>query len=92
MARTGPAEFADPALPALTQLQIAAPVLMGETLQSAAWRADTGLVVTVAAGDFAALDRLDAELAEAGFAVDRLDSRAQQTGGVVARLRLEMTP
>jgi general secretion pathway protein L len=80
------------ALPPITQFQIAAPVLTDDTLRllTAAYRADTGLVTTVEAVDFAALDQVTEDLREAGFVVDQLDSRAQQAGGVVARLRLEL--
>ena len=80
------------ALPPITQFQIAAPVLTDETLRllTAAYRADTGLVTSVEAVDFAALDQVTEDLRGAGFVVDQLDSRAQQAGGVVARLRLEL--
>jgi len=79
-------------LPPLTQFQIAAPALTTETarLISASFRSDTGLVTTVEASDFAALDQLVAALQGAGFLVQQLDSRAQQSGGVVARLRLDL--
>ncbi len=92
-AAAAPATAEAVALAPLVQLQIAAPILTHETLrlQTAAYRADTGLVITVEATDFAALDRLLAELDAAAFVVEQLDSRAQQAGGVVARLRLEVT-
>lgn len=79
-------------LPALTQFQIAGPVFASENIRlvSASFRQDTGLVTTVEASDFAALERVAAALQDAGFRVQQLDSRAQQTGGVVSRLRLEM--
>lgn len=80
------------ALPAIIQFQIAAPVLTDDRLRllTAAYRADTGLVTSVEAVDFAALDQVTEDLRGAGFVVDQLDSRAQQAGGVVARLRLEL--
>ncbi len=91
-AASGPAEPLAEALPALTRLQIAAPLLTADTLRLpvASYRADTGLVATVEAQDFAALDRLVEDLQAADFIVEQLDSRAQQEGGVVARLRLEL--
>ena len=80
------------ALPPITHFQIAAPVLSDDSLRllTAAYRADTGLVISVEAVDFAALDQVTEDLRAAGFVVDQLDSRAQQSGGVVARLRLEL--
>lgn len=79
-------------LPALTQFQIAAPVLTADNLRllTAAYRSDTGLVTSVEATDFAVLDQLIADLHQADFIVEQLDSRTQQSGGVVARLRLEL--
>lgn len=90
----GPSDDIAESMPALTQLQIAASLLTldGLQLQTASYRDDTGLVATVAAANFAALDQLTADLADAGFAVNQLDSRAQQSGGVVARLKLELVP
>lgn len=93
MARAvGPVQAQADALPPLTQFQIAAPVLTTGTarLLSTSFRSETGLVATVEARDFAALERLVAALQEAGFNVRQLESRARQSGGVLARLRLEL--
>jgi len=87
-----PAESPVASQSALTQFQIAAPVLSGGDvgLVTASYRDDTGLVVAVEAANFAALDQLIADLQSAEFVVEQLDSRAQQSGGVLARLRLEL--
>ncbi len=81
-------------VPALIQLQRAAPILArdGLTLQSAEYRADTGLVTALSAPDFASLDALVAELRADGYLVEVLDSRSQSAGGVAARLRLQEEP
>jgi len=91
-AASGPVATETATLPALTQFQIAAPVLTAQTLRllTVAYRADTGLVAAVEATDFAALDQVIADLQDANFLVEQLDSRTQQSGGVVARLRLEL--
>jgi len=80
--------------PALIQLQRAAPVLTrgGLAVQTAEYRADTGLVTAVEVVDFAGLDALVADLRTGGFLVEVLDSRSQVSGGIAARLRLQAEP
>jgi len=79
-------------LPALAQFQMAAPYMMADDLRLVAvsYRSDTGLVTSVEATDFAALDQFIASLQDADFLVEQLDSRAQQSGGVAARLQVEL--
>ena len=69
----------------------AAPVLTREDiqLQNVSFRAETGLVTTVVAVDFAALDQMIAELEQEFSIVEQLDSRARGSGGVISQLRLE---
>lgn len=88
-----PAAPEAPPLTPLEQLKLAAGYLSRDALvlQSVAYRSDTGLVATIEAVDFAALGVVREDLTAAGFTVEELDSRAQQSGGVVARLRLELT-
>ena len=75
----------------LTLFGQAAPVLTREDvqLQSVSFRGETGLVVTVVAPDFAALDRMIADLEQEFAIVEQLDSRARSSGGVVSQLGLE---
>ena len=69
----------------------AAPVLTRDDvqLQNVSFRSETGLVVTVVAVDFAALDRMIADLEQEFAIVEQLDSRARSSGGVISQLGLE---
>ena len=69
----------------------AAPVLTRDDvqLQGVSFRPETGLVATVVAVDFAALDRMIADLEQEFAIVEQLDSRARASGGVVSQLGLE---
>lgn len=82
--QTGPLVLFQTAAPHFTDPSVA--------LQILSFRADTGfdsgLVAAVELDDFAALERLVADLRGAGFLVEELDSGARQAGGVAARLRL----
>ncbi len=87
-------EAPESALTPVQQFQTAAPVLTGNgiVVTVAEHRAGTGLVVSVNATDFTALDAVVIALQDANFLVEQLDARARQSGGVSADLRLELLP
>ncbi|WP_425052956.1 type II secretion system protein GspL [Psychromarinibacter sp. S121] len=75
---------------ALVLFQTAAPWLTGEgiELQSITWQTETGLIASVVLADFAALERVVADLQSAGFDVEQQDTGVRPGGGVSARLHL----